>query len=112
MKILETYAQRLNNVDSSETSASLPERARNRTPYAQKEIQTLGKSLSKLGKHLIVLLAVVALAVLMHFLLVRVFGDPKFFDLIPVRYVIDLGDASIILTFVIIIIRELWTLDE
>jgi len=77
VKILETYVQRLNNVDTSETSASLPERARNLTPYAQKEIQTLGKSLSKLGKHLIVLLTVAGLAVLMHFLLVRVFGDPN-----------------------------------
>lgn len=48
----------------------------------------------------------------MHFLLKNVFGDPKFFDLIPVRWVLDLGDIAIIFAFVIIVIRELWKVED
>lgn len=82
------------------------------TSVAQGDIRNLQQVLSKLSKHTLVLFAVIILAVGMHFLLERGFGDPKFFDLIPVRYVIDLGDIAIILAFVIIVIRELWNLKE
>ncbi len=80
--------------------------------YTQREIGSVRQSLSKLSKHFIILIFVIVLAVAMHFLLKNVFGDPKFFDLIPVRWVIDLGDIAIILTFVIIVIRELWKVDD
>jgi hypothetical protein len=82
------------------------------TTYPQKEIRDVGLSLSKLSKHFIILLFIIGLAVAMHFLLKNVFGDPKFFDLIPVRWVLDLGDIAIIFAFVIIVIRELWKVED
>ena len=74
--------------------------------------RSVWKSVSKLSKHFIILIFIIVLAIAMHFLLEHVFGDPKFFDLIPVRYIIDLGDIAIIFAFVIIVIRELWTVED
>lgn len=80
--------------------------------YHQKEIKSVGQIISKLSKHFVILIFIIVLAVAMHFLLEHVFGDPKFFDYIPVRWAIDLGDIAIIFTFVIIVIRELWKVEK
>lgn len=78
--------------------------------YFQKEIKSTGKSLSIIVKHFIIILFFIALGVLMHYLLRNVFDNPKFFDHIPVYWVVDLADIAIIITFVIVVIRELWRL--
>jgi hypothetical protein len=78
----------------------------------RKEIHSLRDSLSKLGKHFIITLSIVGLGVSAHWMIVHVFGDPRFFDLIPVRYVIDAGDIAVIVTFFTIMIRELWKSEE
>ena len=41
-------------------------------------------------------------------LLERIYGDPKFFDWIPIRYVIDLGELFLLLTFFVVAVRKLW----
>lgn len=97
-----------------EADESLPEQE---TPQEQamdvrKEIHSLRDSLSKLGKHFIITLSIVGLGVSAHWMIVHVFGDPKFFDQIPVRYVIDAGDVAVIVTFFTIMIRELWKSEE
>jgi len=67
--------------------------------------------ISKLTKHFVVTLFLNVLVAIMHYFLIYV-GDPKFFDLIPIRYVIDLGDMFIIMTFVIIAIKEFWNMES
>lgn len=76
------------------------------------EFKSLSESLSKLIKHFVITVSVVGLGVLTHLILVYWFADPRFFDLIPVRYTIDAGDIAVIATFFIIMIRELWRQKE
>jgi hypothetical protein len=44
----------------------------------------------------------------LRYLLERIYGDPKFFDRIPIRYVIDLGELALLLTFFVVAVRKLW----
>ena len=84
-----------------------PRRTPPRKPQ-NKEIRSLKESLSKIGKHFVITSTIVALGILMHLFLVVVLRDPGFFDFIPIRYVIDLGDLAVIVTFFAMMIRELW----
>lgn len=79
---------------------------------AKKEFRTLSQVLANLAKHFFITICVVTLGVAMHWVLVHVFDDPKFFDRVPVRYVIDAGDIAVIVTFFSIMIRELVKLKE
>lgn len=78
------------------------------TAHTTQELQSLSQSLSKLAKHFVITLCVSGLGVLTHLVLVHWFGDPRFFDLLPVRYAIDAGEIAVISTFFIMMIRELW----
>ena len=90
----------------------LTEEPRKPEKPALREFGSLAKSLSKLANHFVITLCVSGLGVLTHLILVDSFGDPKFFDLVPVRYTIDAGDIAVIATFFIIMIRELWRQED
>lgn len=92
----------------TDADASYTESSSKATGHATQELQSLSRSLSKLAKHFVITLCVSGLGVLTHLVLVHWFGDPRFFDLVPVRYAIDAGDIAVIATFFIMMIRELW----
>lgn len=76
-------------------------------PQYQREAKSAFHTLLKLSSHFIVVLFIVGLGFLMHLLLIHVLGDPFFFDVIPIRWVIDLGDLAIILAFIGVVLKEL-----
>ena len=43
----------------------------------------------------------------LRYLLKIIYGDPQFFDRIPIRFVIDLGELALLITFFYIAIRKL-----
>ena len=80
--------------------------------HREEEIKSLGQVASKLAKHFLITLIVSGLAVLLHFVLKDILGDPRLLDSFPIRYAFDIGDVCVIGTFFAILIRELWDLKE
>jgi hypothetical protein len=52
------------------------------------------------------LLIFITLSETLRLIIQRIYGDPKFFDVLPVRYCMDAVDLTLLLTFLIVAIRE------
>lgn len=74
---------------------------------ARKEAKQLQNFSVKFLAHLIAILFLVGIGFITHFILRGLFGDPKIFDLIPVRYAIEVGDVAIIMALVVKFVRDL-----
>lgn len=62
---------------------------------------------TKVAKHFPIALTVFGFGVALHLILENLFHDPKFFGLLPVKYMFDAGDIAVIITLFIMLIRDL-----
>ncbi len=76
--------------------------------YEAEQASSLIRLISKIIKHVPLALIVLAVGVGLHFILENWFGDPKFFGLMPIKYMFDAGDIAVFITLFIMLIRDLW----
>jgi len=80
---------------------------RSRQSWWRQRLRKLKEVLADLLEHAAVVVIISLLALFVHYALQYWFHDPKFWDLIPIRYVVDAGDAAVILAFFVVLIRKI-----
>lgn len=73
----------------------------------KREFHSFIRIFAKIAKHFPIALTVFGFGVALHLILENLFHDPKFFGLLPVKYMFDAGDIAVIITLFIMLIRDL-----
>jgi hypothetical protein len=75
--------------------------------FGKNELYSLIRIVARVAKHFPIALIVLLFGVALHLILENLFNDPKFFGLLPVKYMFDAGDIAVIITLFIMLIRDL-----
>lgn len=75
--------------------------------FGKNELSSLIRIVARIVKHFPIALVVLLFGVALHLILENLFNDPKFFGLLPVKYMFDAGDIAVIITLFIMLIRDL-----
>lgn len=73
----------------------------------KREFYSLISIVAKIAKHFPAALTILGFGVALHLILENLFHDPKFFGLLPAKYMFDAGDIAVIITLFIMLIRDL-----
>jgi hypothetical protein len=77
------------------------------TDPPRRALRRTSESLLDLGSHTVIMVAALASIWLIHLVLEALLGkDAKFFDLIPIRWIIDLADVLVVGKFLLEVIRD------
>ena len=75
--------------------------------FGENQLESLLRIVAIIVKHFPIALVVLLFGVALHLILENLFNDPKFFGLLPVKYMFDAGDIAVIITLFIMLIRDL-----
>jgi hypothetical protein len=98
----------LTNADKLKLRSNVRQSSKNKLrKVGKREFYSLISIVAKIAKHFPAALTILGFGVALHLILENLFHDPKFFGLLPVKYMFDAGDLAVIITLFIMLIRDL-----